>query len=1055
MRYWGELFILTTIIVLGMLALYSSNDITNIVPGAPKHPSATLEHVHAQKHALANSHIALDTKVVEPIKNPVPIVKRPKRLFVLTTGERAFKNPSVFSVNLVHGTKQAGVFAATFDEGFGPKDWPEGAKRVAEGHVTIWKRVAAECSGWCFVSEDDAIWPDALLPAMPPHGFVSYFVDAVCDAATRPYSGDYRQVVKAVVRGRCMPYGAVAYALTQSFAKTILHALPMDKPVDHFLWEQAVKHEMGFVTRDFMVKHASGKSLRETVVNRESTSIEAVKVRQKLKPIHISSGTRRVKCDVPCYWPKNWGGVVNTLTIDELGVQLTMSIKGEQNHPSLELSAKSNTHIFATTRFDSEIPMPYYEWPWTMYLTPKPKGPDIWSKNGIQTPHVPWESVSKAGVFIARNCNSKSGREKLVKELMNLLPVSSVSSCLNNVRLPSAQLSDKRKLMRLYAFYFAFENEITLDYITEKLWTTFGAGVLPVYFGAPNIKDHVPEHSIVNVADYDTVADLANHLKEILENKDLYDSYHEWRYKPLPYFFVRKYNFTHVHSECRTCRWASAKLNGLKWDAEQQVVLYSSVNNDQTLVDSAKEDNPLDENDKIKYVVVMPSMKRNDDEYLKQTLASLHEAKPSLVPVILVNANQPPEEHAYLIHWCNSHQSYKCMTPPKVSESLVRQTIREDKRGDSADYLRWRTNENAHAYFGLLAFLNTSATHLIWLEDDVTVAPTLFESLKDMEIACLRASGHCGSVGYLMRRSFVHKLVLAVQKQMRLNPFDWIIESVDSYSREARIPSVYHHGKKSSNGKIRPYTAVEKQFFASLEKKVVVPTIAVAVPTYNRAGYVKLCAQAIKNTISKRNIHVFDDFSSDFGISELRSWFGTSNVRRNAERLKADRQARQIMEWFVETDYDWLVTLDSDLIVRPDWLDKMRAVLTRVPGVVSLYHSGNANHPTGYCEHDLCEMQSLGNAGIVWSRPLATKMLSEMSNRDGFDWGWTEWLKKQGIKQYAIEKSLVLHVGMHGTWGADSKREKSQGFDMSTLGDTIKVKAEKYLSGTLPKRRMA
>jgi hypothetical protein len=95
-------------------------------------------------------------------------------------------------------------------------------------------------------------------------------------------------------------------------------------------------------------------------------------------------------------------------------------------------------------------------------------------------------------------------------------------------------------------------------------------------------------------------------------------------------------------------------------------------------------------------------------------------------------------------------------------------------------------------------------------------------------------------------------------------------------------------------------------------------------------------------------------------------------------------------------------------------------------------------------------MKTLGNAGVAWSKPLAKKMLSAMKNRDGFDWGWTNWLQKQGITQYAFDKSLVLHVGMHGTWGADSKREKSKGFDMSTLVHTIKVKAEKYLYGALP-----
>lgn len=186
-----------------------------------------------------------------------------KQLFVLTTGERSFQKPAHFSVDFVHATRQTGAIAATFDAGYGPQKWWEGSRSVAEGHVTIWKRIAAECLSWCFVSEDDAVWPHVPLPAMPKNaGFVSYFRDGVCDAATEHYSQEYRRITQPFVKDLCMPFGAVAYALTGSFARTLLDALPMNKPIDHFLLEQAIKHRMAFVARNFTVKHRKGKSLR-------------------------------------------------------------------------------------------------------------------------------------------------------------------------------------------------------------------------------------------------------------------------------------------------------------------------------------------------------------------------------------------------------------------------------------------------------------------------------------------------------------------------------------------------------------------------------------------------------------------------------------------------------------------------------------------------------------------------------------------------------------------------------------------------------------------------
>ena len=200
-----------------------------------------------------------------------------------------------------------------------------------------------------------------------------------------------------------------------------------------------------------------------------------------------------------------------------------------------------------------------------------PVGDDLWSHNDLQTPHVPLSDVKKAAVFIARNCNSRSNREGLVRSMMTKFPVDSVSSCLHNFNIGDTR--DKGGMMRKYALYFAFENQRVDDYITEKLWGAFRAGVLPVYFGAPNIKEHVPENSIVHVDDFSTHDELAAHLRAIVSDEALYDSYHAWRYKPLPQWFVTKYNFTHVHSACRVCRFASAKIRNLPWDPVQQRIM--------------------------------------------------------------------------------------------------------------------------------------------------------------------------------------------------------------------------------------------------------------------------------------------------------------------------------------------------------------------------------------------------------------------------------------------------------------------------------------------------
>lgn len=39
-----------------------------------------------------------------------------------------------------------------------------------------------------------------------------------------------------------------------------------------------------------------------------------------------------------------------------------------------------------------------------------------------------------------------------------------------------------------YKFVIAYENSVCTDYITEKIWRPLALGIVPIYFGAPNIE---------------------------------------------------------------------------------------------------------------------------------------------------------------------------------------------------------------------------------------------------------------------------------------------------------------------------------------------------------------------------------------------------------------------------------------------------------------------------------------------------------------------------------------------------------------------------------------
>ena len=263
------------------------------------------------------------------------------------------------------------------------------------------------------------------------------------------------------------------------------------------------------------------------------------------------------KCPVPCRRYKNVRRAM-TAYVDGIDFQFQHSMESSVYYDFLTIRPHQwrNNRFYATTSFKSEVPRPYFSW----------------TEYSIQKPAVDYDASIKGASFIASNCASMNGREGVVTELMKMIRVDNLGTCLNNgAPLPKgSDQSNKVSMQNKYLLHFAFENSNSDDYITEKLWGSFESGTLPVYMGAPNVQDHVPEHSIISVHDFPSTQALGEYLQQVLANKTLYESYHEWRTKPLSDAFHRRYDMTHTHSVCRTCKFVYAKTRGWGWNSERQ-----------------------------------------------------------------------------------------------------------------------------------------------------------------------------------------------------------------------------------------------------------------------------------------------------------------------------------------------------------------------------------------------------------------------------------------------------------------------------------------------------
>ncbi|XP_013199806.2 alpha-(1,3)-fucosyltransferase B [Amyelois transitella] len=146
-------------------------------------------------------------------------------------------------------------------------------------------------------------------------------------------------------------------------------------------------------------------------------------------------------------------------------------------------------------------------------------------------------------MYLQSDCETSTERDQYVKELMKLIKVDSYGLCLKNKEMPLKFTEDYLnnldneeflKFVARYKFVIAIENGICNDYVTEKFWRAIKIGTVPIYFGSPSVRDWFPnEQSAILIKDYPTPKALYNHVRMLLENDTLYETYLEHKTKQI------------------------------------------------------------------------------------------------------------------------------------------------------------------------------------------------------------------------------------------------------------------------------------------------------------------------------------------------------------------------------------------------------------------------------------------------------------------------------------------------------------------------------------------
>jgi hypothetical protein len=146
------------------------------------------------------------------------------------------------------------------------------------------------------------------------------------------------------------------------------------------------------------------------------------------------------------------------------------------------------------------------------------------------------KTAAAPAVLVQSSRYNLSGRVQYAAELMKRVKVHSYGAVLRNQPWPIDDTGSDAKLRLIgqHKFTLAFENSIAVDYVTEKLYDALVAGSVPVYLGAPNVRDLAPaDGCFIDATDFAGPEALAAYLNHLAADDTAYARYLEWKTRGL------------------------------------------------------------------------------------------------------------------------------------------------------------------------------------------------------------------------------------------------------------------------------------------------------------------------------------------------------------------------------------------------------------------------------------------------------------------------------------------------------------------------------------------
>jgi len=197
--------------------------------------------------------------------------------------------------------------------------------------------------------------------------------------------------------------------------------------------------------------------------------------------------------------------------------------------------------------------------------------------------------------------------------------------------------------------------------------------------------------------------------------------------------------------------------------------------------------------------------------------------------------------------------------------------------------------------------------------------------------------------------------------------------------------------------------------------------IGLLITLFDRPEYLKKTLESIKNSYLPDDLTIvlLDDCSTNKNTINIFNNFKIDNVPivrlKNSKNEGIANNIKKGFDYLHKNNFDILVNLDPDALVKPYWFTLLLDLLSYFPHSVITGFNTPAHESTGIFE-TYHTKKSIGGINLMFNKELWPKLRLKINNSQ-WDWDVSKMLKNDNTLMIATSPSVIAHIGENSSMG--------------------------------------